>query len=139
MAKHVLYDASLVVNAVDLSAHVESVSVVETLNDAGNAAGMGEIQDYNLAGTVKYSDVTVTFFQDYASNKVYAVLHAALVARSTINVVAKATTASASATNPQFTLPCFVKTLPIFSGTRGQTHKAQATFTIAGVVTISAP
>ncbi len=138
MAKHVLYDVSLTVNGVDLSDHVESVSFVETTNGQA-AAAMGDVNDYEMPGTLKLSDVTATFYQDYASAKVYATLHAACAARSTFNIVAKPTSSSASATNPQWTIPVFVKSHPVLGATRGARHMTQVVFGIAGAHSISAP
>jgi len=138
LAKHILYDASLTVNGVDLSDHVESISLVATTNGQA-AAAMSELNDYEMPGTLKLSDVTATFYQDYASAKVYATLQAAWAARTTFNIVAKPTSAAASATNPQWTIPVFVKTHPVMSATRGARHMTPVVFAIAGAHSISAP
>lgn len=138
MAKHVLTATSVTVNGVDLTDHVESVSFIATTNSAGSGAPMGVLKDYDLAGTLKISDPQVTFFHDYASAKVYATLLAAYEARSTINVVAKADGgASTSPTNPQWTIPCFVKSWPLLAGARGERHMAPVTFGVAGEYSIA--
>lgn len=136
MAKHVLYNVSLVVNGVDLSDHVESISVIATTNGQA-AAAMGDVNDYEMPGTLKLSDPQVTFYQDFAASKVYATLQAALAARSTFNVVAKADSGANSPTNPAWTIPCFVKSLPIFSAKRGDRHMASCTFGVAGAHSIA--
>ncbi len=138
MAKHVLYDVSLTVNGVDLSDHVESVSFVATTNGQA-AAAMSEVNDYEMPGTLKLSDPQVTFYQDYASAKVYATLQAAWAARTTFNIVAKPTSSAASATNPQWTIPVFVKTHPVLAASRGDRHMAPVVFGVAGAHSISAP
>lgn len=139
MAKHILYNASLTVNSVDLSDHVEKISYTEGVNSAGSGAAMSEAQDYDLAGTIKIGDITVTFFQDYATSKVYATIHPLVIARSTFNIVVKGDSGSAAATNPQFTIAVFVKNFSVFSGTRGDRHMSDVTFAPAGAQSISAP
>ncbi|CAB4192488.1 hypothetical protein UFOVP1236_40 [uncultured Caudovirales phage] len=138
MAKHIFYDNSLVVNAVDLSDHVEDISLVATTNKQ-MASAMGELNDYNMPGTLALSDITATFYQDYASAKVYATINAAWAARTTFNIVMKPTSGAASATNPQWTVPVFVSSMPVMSGKRGDRHMAPVTFTVAGAHSISAP
>jgi hypothetical protein len=82
MAKHVIWNSSVVVNGVDLSDHVKQVAYVEGLNDA-DAAAMTEVQDYSMPGTIVISDITVTYFLDYAASKVYATHHPLVANRST--------------------------------------------------------
>lgn len=136
MAKHVLYNSSLTVNGVDLSDHVKSISYTEGLNDA-DAAAMTEVQDYSMPGTINISDVTVTFFQDYASAKVYATIHPLVIARTTFNIIVKADAGANATTNPAFTLPVFVKTNPFVNGTRGDGHMIQVVFKAAGVQSVA--
>lgn len=136
MAKHIIYNASLVVNGVDLSDHVESVSYSEGLNGQA-AAAMGEVQDYEMPGTIKIGDVTVNFYQDFAASKVYATIHPLVIARSTFNIVLKDDAGANATTNPAFTLPVFVRNKPVFNGTRGDRHMVQVVFAPAGAQTVA--
>lgn len=138
MAKHIFYDNSLTVNGVDLSDHVEEISLIATTNKQ-DAAAMGDINDYSMPGTNAISDITVTFYQDYASSKVYATLNTAWAARTTFNIVCKPASGAASATNPQWTIPVFVASMPVMSGKRGDRHMAPVTLAVAGTHSISAP
>ena len=138
MAKHIFYDASVVVNGVDLSDHVEAVSLVATTNKQA-AAAMGDINDYSMPGTLALSDIAATFYQDYASGKVYQTLQTAWAARTTFNLVLKPTSGAAASTNPQWTIPVFVASQPVMTGTRGQRHMVAATLAVAGNHSISAP
>jgi hypothetical protein len=138
MAKHIFYDNSLVVNAVDLSDHVEDISLVATTNKQ-MASAMGDLNDYSMPGTLALSDITATFYQDYAASKVYATINAAWAARTTFNIVVKPTSGAASATNPQWTIPVFVSSMPVMAGKRGDRHMAPVTFAVAGAHSISAP
>lgn len=132
---HSLYDASLVVNGVDLSAKVESVTF-EVNTNMVDAAAMGNVQDFGMASTLSVSDPTVTFYQDYAAAKTYATLYAAWLARTPINIVGKASSGARSTTNPEWTLPCIVKKMPLLTGKRGDRHMAPVTFGVAGDLSV---
>jgi hypothetical protein len=134
MAKHVLYNASVVVNGVDLSDHVESVEWVDEINGQA-AAAMGEVQDYEMPGTLVVSPIQVTFYQDFAASKVYATLHPLWAARTTFNIVIKNDAGATAATNPAHTCPVFIGREPVISGQRGQRHMAPVTFKPAGLMT----
>jgi len=136
MAKHVLYNASVVVNSVDLSDHDNQVEFTVGLNTQP-AAAMGELQDYSMAGTQKISSVKAKFFQDYASSKVYATLMPLFTNRTTFNVVLKADAGATSATNPAWTIPCIIGDLPVVSGSRGDAHMIDVTFEPAGTHSIA--
>lgn len=138
MAKHVITNFYISVNAVDLSDHLKALSYTEGLNGV-DAAAMSETQDYEMPGTIKISDITALFFNDYASAKVYATIHPLVVNRTTFNVIIRPDSGAAAATNPQFTIACFVRSHPWLGGTRGDAHMAQVVFAPAGAQSISAP
>jgi len=134
--KHIFWDASLTVNGVDLSDHVERVEITLGTNKQPGAA-MGDVQDYALPGTLTIDDISVEFYQDYASAKVYATLRAAWEGRTTFDLVAKASSAATSATNPAWTIPAFVSKMPVITGARGDRHMSPATFAVSGAYSIA--
>jgi hypothetical protein len=136
MAKHVFYNGSVLLNAVDLSDHVDSVSFVVTLNDAPSA-GLQEIEDYSMPGTRSVSDITLNMFQDFAASKTYATLSALWTARTIFNAVLKDDAGGNAPTNPQFTIPVFIKSFPIISAKRGDGHMSQLVLKPAGTMTIA--
>jgi hypothetical protein len=136
MAKHVLYNASVVLNAVDLSDHVDSVSFVVGLNDAPSA-GMTEAEDYSMQGTRVVSDITLNLFQDFAASKVYATLMTLWTNRTAFNAIIKADSGANATTNPQFTVSVFIKTFPVVSGKRGDGHMTQLVLKPAGALSIA--
>lgn len=136
MAKHVLYNASVVVNSVDLSDHVESVTYEEGI-EGQRADAMSETQKYEMPGLIEISDITVNFYQDYAASKVYATIHPLVVARSTFTVTVKADAGANATTNPAFSITCFVRKAPFVSGSHGERHMSQVTFAPAGVQSIA--
>lgn len=136
MAKHILYNASLTVNAVDLSDHVEKVTYTEGINGQA-AAAMSEVQDYEMPGTVHLGDITVTFYQDFAASKVYATIHPLVVARTTFNIIVKADAGANATTNPAFTVAVFVRSFNFVNGARGDRHMTDVTFAPAGLQSIA--
>ena len=112
------------------------MSYVEGL-EGQRADAMSESQKYELPGLINIGDVTVSFYQDFATSKVYATIHPLVVARSVFNIVMKADAGATSATNPAFTLPVFVRSAPVFNGTHGDRHMTQVVFAPAGLQTIA--
>jgi len=126
----------VVVNGVDLSDHVRSVSLV--LGIAGRPAHtVADIQDYEMPGTQVVQDPTIAFYQDYAAGEVYATLMTLWQNRTTFNLVVKNDAGATSVTNQAFTVPVFVKSLPVLSGERGNEHMADVTCGVAGPMTIA--
>jgi hypothetical protein len=100
MAVFVLKDASLTVNAVNLSAYVTSI----TLNyefDSVETTAMGAT-GHVFTGGLQNISLDVTMNQDFASSQVAATLDA--LVGTTTTVVVKPTSAATSATNPAYTI-----------------------------------
>lgn len=134
--KHILYDVSLVVNGVDLSNRVERIEMrLSTNKQVGSA--MGDIQDYSIPGTLVVEDVTAEFYADFDTAKVYATLYAAWLARTNFDIVGKASSGANSSTNPAWTIPVFVQSMPVMQGSRGDRHMAPVTFATAGAYTVA--
>lgn len=133
--KHILYDVSLVVNAVDLSDHVESLEFSVGINKQAGSA-MADLQDYSIPGTLTISDPKITFYQDYATSKVYQTFVGLWSARTIFNVVGKASSGARAPTNPEWTIPVFVGEMPVITGTRGDRHMAAVTLAVGGVYSI---
>ena len=99
MAKIILKDASLVLNSVDLSDHIKSVTI-DYSADQEEATAMGDDTHVNIAGLKKWS-VSVEFHQDYAASSVDATLFP-LVGADAFTVVIKPKSDAVSATNPSY-------------------------------------
>jgi hypothetical protein len=136
LAKHVLYNASVVLNSVDLSDHVDSVSFVVTINGQA-AAAMADAEDYSMPGTRVVSDITLNMYQDFAASKTYATLMTLWTNRTSFNAVIKADSGANATTNPQFTVSCFIKSFPVVSGNRGDRHMTQVVLAPAGILAIA--
>ena len=136
MAKHVLYNSSVVLNSIDLSDHVESV-MLEVETNAVPAAAMGDVEDYSMASTRKVKDISLNMYQDFAASKTYATLQALWTARSTFNAVIKADAGANATTNPAFTVSVFIKSFPFVSGKRSEAHMSQLVLAPAAAMTIA--
>lgn len=134
MAKHILYDAVVVANAVTLTDRARQISWIGGINNQP-AAAMGEVQDYDMPGTLKVEPITIEFFQDYAASNVYITFKTLWAARTVFTLTAKASSAADSATNPNFTCDVFVGKMPFLNGTRGDAHMAPVTLIPAGLMT----
>ena len=131
MADIVLTNASIVVNSVDLSAHVTSVAINRSA-DAVETTAMGDTAR-TYTGGLESGTLDITFNQDYASAKVEATLYA-LVNTST-SVVVKPTAAAVAATNPSYTMSCFVAEYSPVDGSVGDLSTVSVSWPINGAIT----
>jgi hypothetical protein len=100
MAKLVLTDASVTINSVDLSDHVQSV----TLNynaDQVETTSMGDTA-HKFVGGLDNITCDVTMFQDLSASEVEATVFD--LVSTTTTVVIKATSGAVAADNPSYTL-----------------------------------
>lgn len=136
MAKHVLYNASVVLNSVDLSDHVDSVELKASMNDQP-AAAMGDVEDYAMPGTRVIDDITLNMYQDFAASKTYATLMTLWTNRTTFTATIKADSGANATTNPAFSVSVFIKSFPIVSGKRGDGHMTQVVLKPAAAMSIA--
>lgn len=131
MAKHVLTDASLVINSVDLSDHVRSV----TLNyeaELQDDTTMGDDTRTNLGGLKNWS-MDVEFTQNYDASKVDATLFS--IVGSAVTVVLKPTSAAVGATNPSYTGTGVIGSYSPIGNSVGDLAVAPVTIAAAGTLT----
>jgi hypothetical protein len=106
MAKFVLTDASVTVNGVNLSDHVQSVTV-ETTRDDVDVTAMGATNKAYLGG-LGDANINVTFFSDFAASSVHATLYPLSTTSTPFPVIVKPTSAAVSTTNPSFWMSCLM-------------------------------
>lgn len=131
MAKFVLKDYSVTINAVDLSDHVESVSVNYEA-EIVEKTSMGEGSKTRLPGLLDGS-FDVTFRQDYAASSVDATLFP-LIGAAAFAIELRPTSAVVSATNPKFTGNALLATYNPMGGSIGELAAASASFMMDGVL-----
>lgn len=130
MAVHKLYNASVVINGVDLSDHVKSVTINTGVNALDDTA-MGDSTKSNLGGLLTW-DITVDFEQDYASGKVDATLSP--LVGSTTTIVCKPDAGSVSSTNPSWTGTGLLTSYKPLGGSVGDLHLTQGKFDSASTL-----
>lgn len=129
MAAFVFKDAVIVVNAVDLTAFSNAI----TLNysaELQDASCFGIDTRINLAGLKDWS-IDVTFKQDFASAAVDETLFP-LVGAVAFPITLKPTSASVSTTNPEYQGTAVLGTYNPFGGTVGDLAAATVTFNPGG-------
>lgn len=119
MAKFVLVDASVTINSVDLSNHVQKVTV-DMKKDTVDVTSMGATAKTYLLG-LGDATIAVDFFQDFAASSVDATLYPLFNASSVFPIVVKPTSAGPSATNPTYS-GTFI--LPEYTALDGQVGAA---------------
>tara|TARA_B100001113_G_scaffold339411_1_gene322496 strand:- start:86 stop:493 length:408 start_codon:yes stop_codon:yes gene_type:complete len=131
LAKFVLTDASVVLNSVDLSDHVSSVTLEITADEIVTTA-MGDTFQSRTGG-LKDGTLSIEFQQDFASSEVDATLFPLL--GSTTAFVVKPTSGSVSATNPSFSGNVLVNShSPVANGV-GELATMSVSFPTSGTIT----
>ena len=131
MAKFVFTDASLVINSVDLSDHVKSV----TLNyeaELQDDTCMGDDTRTNLGGLKNWS-IDVEFSQDYAASEVDATLFG--IVGTAVTCVLKPTSGAVSSNNPSYTGSGIIGSYSPLGNSVGDLATAPVTISPAGTLT----
>lgn len=126
MAIHVLTNASLVFNSVDLSDHVRSVTVTMSAEDVDITA-MGASARAHAPG-LRDDRVEVEFYQDYASAKVDQTLSGYVGNATGATLVVKPVATTVSTTNPSYTMTAILLNYQPLSGTVGEANTIDVEF-----------
>jgi hypothetical protein len=134
VARLVLTDASIVINSINLSDFISSVTlstsddVVET-SAFSSAIASGRTR---VAG-LQDNSVTLEFFQDFGTSLVEQTIYPLI--GSATNVVVKPTSAAVSATNPSYSFSTIIVDWQSLSGSVGELATASVTWPISGSIT----
>jgi hypothetical protein len=121
----------------DLTAYCQAAKVtigkeVFDLTVFGNAAKV------RAAIGLEDHTITATFLEDMADGKVYHALTAMYTAGTATDVIFRLESTTATATNPQFTVPCILSGGQLnIGGQHGALLKQEVTFVSAGAVSIA--
>ncbi len=116
MAKFVLKSPQVTINAVDLSDHVESVTVNYSA-EIKEQTSSSDATKTKLPGLLDWS-MDVAFRQDFAAGSVDATLFP-LVGAAAFAVTTRATSAAKAATNPSYEGNALLATYPPMGGKVG--------------------
>lgn len=120
----ILKDADVVINTVDLSDHVMSITINYGAEIQDQSA-MGDDSRTKIGGLRDYS-VDINFKQDFSSGSVDATLFPLVGVDTTI--VIKPTSAIPSPTNPSFTGTVILESYPVMGNTIGELAQVAVTF-----------
>ena len=132
MAKFVLKDAFVSLNSVDLSDHVESITVNYGA-ETPERTSMSENSRTRLPGLIDWT-VDLSFRQDFAASEVDVTLFA-LVGAAAFPIELRPTSAVVSVTNPKYTGSALLGSYNPIVGTVGDTANAPVTLTGDGDLT----
>lgn len=131
MAKHVLKDAVLTVNGVDISDHTSSVEIVDEAEEVEfTGFGAGGYREFGQG--LKDATITATVFNDYAASSIDATLEPLYTAGSTFPVTVKASSAATSGSNPIWSMTARLYSYSPVTGSVGEANTTELTFRNAG-------
>lgn len=133
MAQLVFVSASVMVNSVDLSDHVKSVTIdlgAKMLDD--NA--MGDTFESYAAG-LQTAKIDIEFIQDYATSKVDLTLFPLIAAAAFPVIIRPILGTAKGANNPDYTMQCVLSSYAPIAGKHGDLLSSKASFAQAGAMT----
>lgn len=133
MAKFILKNAKVVVNAVDLSNRVDEVKLEEKFA-AVESTAMGDGAKTYTAGGLGDHAFTCDFQQDFGAAEVDATIGAVLNTIVPVVVLTDSTQAT-STTNPSWTFSVLINQYTPIGGKVGELDKFSVTWPVSGSVT----
>ncbi len=130
MAKFVIRNPVVTVNAVDLSNRASSVEV-NSEKDLVDVTAFGANSKQNLLG-LGDGTMSIDFFQDFAAASVDATLWPIHNGGTEVVITAKATNAAVSATNPLYTMTGVLPNYTPIAGGVGEASTISAEFSNSG-------
>jgi hypothetical protein len=131
MARIVLTNALVTVNAIDLSDLVASVTLNSSIDVVETTAFSSTAARTRIGGLADNS-ISLEFHQDYASGEVEATIYPLLGTVTTVTV--KPVNAATSATNPLYTASALVSEWTPLNGAVGELATASVTWPVSGAI-----
>jgi hypothetical protein len=131
MARIVLTNALVTVNAVDLSDYVASVTLNSSIDVVETTAFSSTAARTRIGGLADNS-ISLEFHQDYASGEVEATIYPLLGTVTTVTV--KPVNTSTSASNPLYTASALVSEWTPLNGAVGELATASVTWPVSGAI-----
>jgi hypothetical protein len=130
MAKIVLTNPSITIGGVDLSDHINNITL-ETKYDIIETTTFGSTAKTRVAGLAD-NQITLDFMQDFAASSVEATIYPLLGTSTTI--VIKPVAGTTTTTNPQYTVSALVADWTPLKGGVGQLATASVTWPVSGTI-----
>lgn len=132
MAKIVLTDVKVLINSVNLSDHISSITI-DSKTDVVDTTGFSSTAKTKVAG-LKDNSVTIEFYQDFATSNVEQTIYPLLGTATTI-IVSPLSTSNGIVGNPTYTFSALVSEWTPLKGGIGELATASVTWSIDGAVT----
>jgi IMP cyclohydrolase len=134
MARIVLTNAFVTINAVNLSDHIASITLTTT-DDVIETTAFGSSARTRIGGLADNS-VAFEFHQDYAAANVEATINGSPSLVGTVTaVVVKPNGATTAADNPAYSFNCLISEWTPLNGAVGELATASVTWPIDGNIT----
>ena len=133
MAVYLSNGVSVVVDSVDLSSLVSSVTINRTFDEL-EVTAMGDAGHKFVKG-LEASSVTIDFFNDTDTNKTLQKLNSIWGQSKT--VVIKQTSGAVAATNPSYTMSCLINNTTPINGAVGDLSTQSVTWTVNGEILVA--
>ena len=122
------------VNTVDLSDHVQSVTLNRSFDEL-EVTAMGD-SGHKFVKGLEASSVTIDFLNDTASASVLATLQAAWGTNVTV-VFLQDKSSAVSATNPLYTMTCLVNNTTDINGAVADLGTQSVTWNVSGTIAVA--
>lgn len=132
MARIVLTNALVTVNAVDLSDLVASITLSSSI-DSIETTAFGTSGARARIGGLADNSISLEFHQDYSTSEVEATIFPLIGTVTTVTV--KPVNAATSATNPLYTISALVSEWTPLNGSVGELATASVTWPVSGAIT----
>ena len=132
MAKIVLTDVKVLINLINLSDHITSVTL-DTKTDILETTGFSSAAKTRQAG-LKDNTVTLTFLQDFATSQVEQTIYP-LLGTSVAVVISPASTSNGIVGNPTYSFNALISEWKPLDGGIGALATANVTWNIDGAIT----
>jgi len=132
MARIVLTNALVTVNAVDLSDLVASITLNSSV-DSVETTGFSSTGTRTRVGGLTDNSISLEFRQDYASGEVEATIYPLIGTVTAVTV--KPVNSATSASNPLYSMNCLVAEWTPLNGAVGELATASVTWPVSGAIT----
>jgi len=132
MARIVLTNALVTVNAVDLSDLVASITLNSSV-DSVETTGFSSTGTRTRVGGLTDNSISLEFHQDYASGEVEAIIYPLIGTVTAVTV--KPVNSATSASNPLYSMNCLVAEWTPLNGAVGELATASVTWPVSGAIT----
>ena len=133
MAKIVLTDVKVLINSVNLSDHISSITI-DSKTDVVETTGFSSTAAKTKVAGLKDNSVTIEFLQDFATSNVEQTIYPLLGTATTI-IVSPLSTSNGIVGNPTYTFSALVSEWTPLKGGIGELATASVTWSIDGAIT----